>query len=287
MTALRPRRRAAPDGFILVTVLWILAAMAAFATIYAAYVGNTAATIAVHDEAARARSLATAALELTAFRILSAPSDQRLAHGAFTFRIGDARMDVSFCEESARIDLNAAPRSLIAGLFAALGASPGDAETHARRIVAWRSSSADDMPEDEEARYAELGYGPRGAPFVHVDEIWRVAELPPGLVALAIPHLTVFSGRPGVDPGVASPQVRAALAGAPRAAPDPDGATAARGSDAVRVLVHIRFAGGRRRTIEAVMLVRDFADAPYRILSWQEDRGAIPAVLPPAAEEQP
>ena len=41
------RHRQRPDGFIIVAVLWIMAALAALATIYAIYVSNTGAALSV------------------------------------------------------------------------------------------------------------------------------------------------------------------------------------------------------------------------------------------------
>ncbi|MFG1479813.1 hypothetical protein V5F53_14305 [Xanthobacter sp. V4C-4] len=283
MSAAPPRfsPRAAQGGFILVAVLWILAALAAFAGVYAYYLSNAVASAAARSEELAARSLATAALELTAYRLLAQPRDERPSHGTFDFRMGKARVFVGFAEESARIDLNAAPKELVAGLFAALGARPEAADAYARRIVAWRSSDVEPGAPDEDALYheARLGYGPRRAPFVHVDELWRVSGLPPELVHAALPHLTVFSGRPQVNLADADPVVRAAVAAARPAGEGEAGdapAPAAERSEAVRVRVRVVFGGGRGHVVEAVMLLRDFGDDPYRLLAWREGAPAGP-----------
>ncbi|WP_454918098.1 general secretion pathway protein GspK [Xanthobacter sediminis] len=296
-----PRARA-EGGFILVAVLWILAALATFAGIYALYVSGTVAEEAARNEDLAARPLATAALELTAFRLLAQPKDDRPSSGRFAFRLGKARISVAYVEEAARIDLNTAPPALLAGLFTALGAEPAAAEGYAQRLAAWRSADDAEAAEAEQALYrdAQLGYGPRGAPFVHVDELWRVAGLPPALVAAALPHVTVFSGQPQVNGTDADPVVRAAVASARQSgekgetsgdgtggdggaggdggdgggADDPTAAAAR--SDAVRVAIGIDFDGGRRRTLEAVILLRDFKDDPYRVLAWREEEEPRP-----------
>lgn len=280
----------AQSGFILVAVLWLLLALATFAAVYAAYVASSITTSSAVEDEAGARPLARAALELTAFRLLAQSGSDRPARGGFSFPMNGARVSVSFLEETARIDLNAASLEQLTGLFTALGADDTLAEAAARHIVAWRSSDAQDSPASEAALYrdAGLGYGPRGAPFVHVGELWRVAGLPPDLVAAALPHVTVFSGQAKVNPAIADPVVLAAEESADKAAPEPDtpeqngkadGADTAAPvksdaapphSDAVRVTIRVDFDSGRHRTIEAVILVRDSGDVPYRVLAWSE-----------------
>lgn len=282
------RFRSAPDGFILVTVLWILGALATLVSVYAVYVANTAMAAAVRNDGLAAHGLVTAAVELAAHRVASVAKDQRPTHGALAFRMSKADVAVTFRDESARIDLNAAPRELLAGLFVTLGARPEEADHHADRIVAWRAPASGDTPDGEASLYRDAGldYGPRGAPFVHVEELWLVTGLPSALVERALRHLTVYSGRPEVNEREADPVVLASLPGVsperPSAMPSPDGRADANGAapaagttteagDAVRVTVRIAFDNGSVQLAEAVILVRDFGDDPYRVLSWRED----------------
>src|SRR5262245_7111534 len=118
------RDQAAFDGFILVAVLWVLGALAALASIYTIYIANTALGVAVNDDAVQADAVASAAVELAAYELLKAPEDNRPTRGAFTFRMRRAQIAVEFCSEAARIDLNEAPKELLAGLFGVLGAQP-------------------------------------------------------------------------------------------------------------------------------------------------------------------
>jgi general secretion pathway protein K len=288
----------ARDGFILVAVLWILGALAALAAVYASYVGNTAVALAVNDDAIQAEALRTAAVELTAARLLGVAADDRPTRGAFNFRLGRASVAVEFCSEAARIDLNAAPKELLTGFFAALGAHPNDAEQYAERIIGWRTTPDAKSQDAETSLYsaAGLSYPPRGAPFAHVGELWLVLGLPPAMVERALPYVTVYSGREDVNVLDASPEVLAAL---PKMTPErmssligerasltpSDGRAAlgqlgaartgatVEGSDAVRVTMRIALDNGRRIASEAVILLdgRNERSEPYRVLSWQDD----------------
>src|SRR4051812_9373375 len=96
----------AAEGFIIVTVLWILGALSALVSIYAVYTTTTAVAFSEYDDRLRADALFSAALELTAYRQLNVPMLTRPSKGNFGFRLGQANVEVIFRSEAARIDLN-------------------------------------------------------------------------------------------------------------------------------------------------------------------------------------
>lgn len=314
-TPARPIRSSARDGFIIVAVLWILAALAALATIYSIYIKNSALAVTVMDDELQAEALVSASLELTAYQLAvpkgaqrapdaqrppdaqGATDPQRPTRGQFGFRLGRANVLVNFISEAARIDLNAAPKAMIAGFFAALGAPGEDADRYADRVIGWRETPKRSDQADEAALYRSSGltYQPRGAPFAHVNELWLVQGLPPALVARALPFVTVYSGKADINVFDASPELIQALPGmtplraasflkqretAPRdkdslvrlLGSDQPGASAD-GSNAFRVKVSIAFQNGWRTGSEAVILLGG-GDGPYQILSWRGDGDA-------------
>jgi general secretion pathway protein K len=291
------RRRAAASseqGFVIVAVLWILAALAALATIFSVYLSNSAQALAVGDTGLRTEAVVSASLELTAYRLLLAGDSARPAQGTFHFRLGDAAGVVSFVSEASRIDLNLAPKELLAGLFSGLGADQEQAKQYADRIVGWRTPSKPDTAEDEVSLYraSGLAYAPRQAPFAHVNELALVVGLPTGLVERALPFVTVFSRLPKIDALVAPPEVIAALPGmtpsalkqflAERSSLPRDMAAIATAlgpaqanaaldkSKTFRILTTVRFDNGRQSVSEVVIRLGD-DDDPYHVLSWQDD----------------
>jgi general secretion pathway protein K len=286
-------RRTSPDGFIVVAVLWILGALATLVSIYTVYVIDTAVAFGVHDDRLRAEALVSAAVELTAYQ-LSVTAEARPMHGRFSFRMGQASVAVEFRSEAARIDLNAAPKELLVGLFATLGARRDEAEHYANRVISWRTPPPKDQdPEAQAYRTAGLRYAPRGARFPHVSELSLVLELPIALVERALPFVTVYSGRPQVNALDAAPEVIAALPGMTRdrlnavlaqrqATPgngqvlmpllEPaQGYVTMEGSKASRVTVRITFDNGRRTSSEVVILVFEEGTEPYSVLSWRDE----------------
>jgi general secretion pathway protein K len=283
------------DGFIVVAVLWILGLLAVLVSIYAIYVANAAVSLSVNDDRVQAEALVSAALELTAYQLTAVDEKSRPTHGDFSFRMGRANVAVEFRSEAARIDLNAAPKALLAGLFAGLGAQYPDAEYYADRIVGWRSKAQDPARNDEADAYrtAGLSYAPRQDPFASVGELWLVLGLPPALVERALPFVTVFSGLATVNIQDAQPEVIAALPGMSadrlyavlsQRGSGPENAAfvldlagparssvTADGSKASRVSVGVRFDNGRRIGAEAVILPLTGGDEPFRVLSWRDD----------------
>jgi general secretion pathway protein K len=296
------RPRAQAGGFIIVAVLWLLAALATVAGVYAFYIRETAAAFAGHADRVQAQALTRAAVELAAFRLLGT-EDRNLSRGTFSFRPASARVTVNLQPESGRIDLNAAPKELLAGLFISLGAKADSAEEHSNRILAWRTGAAPAGGSDEETslyRVAGKPYGPRRAPFQHVDELSLVLGIPPALADRALPHVTVYSGRAEVDVLAASPQVLAALPGlnpemlqsllgrrdvSPQqvvqgAANYFGGATkyvSAEFGNVARVNTNIELEGRRTVRSEVVIVLLAGDTEPFRVLSWREDIEEAPA----------
>lgn len=288
------QRLAASDGFIVVAALWILAMLATLAAIYSIYVVDTATAMSLNGERLQAEALVTAGLDLTVLRMAST-AGERPPVGKFTFRLGGAEVDVDFRTETARIDLNLAPRELLAGMFAAIGATPELANEYANRIIGWRSKAAANSGADESANYrtAGLAYGPRLGPFPHPEELSLVLGLPPVMVERALPLVTTYSGQAAINPIAATPEVLAALPGmtpdrlsavmaqreiAPKntdtllemlgPARDLAGVTATKTD---RVNVRVTLPTGRRLGAEVVIFVSDAGDEPYGIISWHDD----------------
>src|SRR5262249_2845249 len=285
-------RRHAPDGFIIVAVLWILGALATLASIYAVYIIDTATAFKTLDDRVQAEGLVRAALELTAHQVTAKPGE-RQSNGAFTFRLGNAVVAAQFRSEAGRIDLNLAAKELLAGPFLGFRARPEDAVGYAERIVAWRTKPQPGQ-DPEAALYQAAGrrYVPRGAPFPSVGELTLVLGLPDALLERILPFVTVYSGRAQVNVLDAPPEVLAALPGmtpeplrpilVQRAATPQNGqillpllgAAEANASleptKTLRVTVQLQFDHGRQTSSDVVIFVADSDTQPYHVLSWRD-----------------
>jgi general secretion pathway protein K len=233
-------------------------------------------------------------VELAAYKLTAIPEAQP-SRGKLVYRIGNAEVMVEFRAESARIDLNLAPKPVLAGLFMALGANGDAAEAWADRIVGWRTPLAGGANDTEASVYRGRSYGPRHGPFEHVDELALLPGLPPAMIDCALPYVTVYSGQAGVDVFDATPVVLSALPGltpdrvqllmSQREGASQDVLRAQLGMAAQyvtvqpsrtnRVTVGIRFKSNRRVFSEAVILLADKDNEPFRMMSWRHDIGDL------------
>jgi general secretion pathway protein K len=321
------------DGFVLVVVLWLLGSLAALVAVYSLYLTNTATAFTTHLEKAQAESLVAAGLELVAYQLTIGKSedkkpgeetktvqdtkpaeankpaedtkpaqDTKPAKGGFSFRAGKADVSVQFSPENARIDLNAAPKELLAGLFRSLGARR-EAEYLAERIIGWRTPrNAEAAAREDETtiyRSAGLPYGPREAPFAHVYELGLVAGMPAEIARRAAPLVTVHSGSSAFNAIEAPPELIAAIPGVtPEQLPlllrarerDLKSFQSALASldsgnrfvttepgKSTRVAVNVAFASGYRMRTEATIIVVDGDTEPYRVLSYRNDESSLSA----------
>jgi general secretion pathway protein K len=184
---------------------------------------------------------------------------------------------------------------VLATFFAGLGAAKATAMEDAERVIGWRTRPAPGS-NDEEARYAALGYPPRQSLFVDVNELALVVGLPSALVDRALPFVTIFNGSSDIDDSIAAPEVVAAfkktgaandpfggqmaaggglLAGTDPSAPPKSAAPAAK-SPCYRIQMTIGFANGRRTASDVVIALGDKAE-PYRVLAWQDDVNPVNA----------
>lgn len=287
-----PRQPGTEDGFIIVAVLWILGALATLAVVYTFYVRQGALQSLGYDERIQAQALASSGLELAAYQI-GQRANVRPLQGNFDFRQGTATIGVNFTSENSRIDLNFAPKEVLAGLFSSVGADADDASGYADRIIAWRAPLKAGTADADADLYRSSGkdYGPRHGPFQQTNEIGLVAGLPPYLVDKVLPYLTVYSGQPQVNVLSAPAQVLAAVPGLTperlqsllslRVGTPQDVVNAQLGiaanyvtmsaSSADRVEVDVRFTSGNQYHSAADILVVDGDTEPYRVLSWRND----------------
>jgi general secretion pathway protein K len=287
----RPSRQNRADGFIIVAVLWILVALATLASVFSLYISNTAIAARISADRLQADALTAASLELTAYRLIGTNPGERPSQGAFSFRLGGADISVSFKSEGGRIDLNAAPKPLLSGLFAVLGAEREKADLYADHIIYWRKKKDAADKNDEASAYEGLGYSPRQAPFQNIAELKLVQGIPPELAERALPFVTLFNGKAEIDANLASQEVIAALPNLPTdalgqilAARDPNNPKAIEGllgaaktsvngesRKATRVAVEMALEHGRRIEAQAVILLMEDGPDPYRVLFWTDD----------------
>jgi general secretion pathway protein K len=207
-------------GVALVIVLWMLALLTVIAGSMV-YSLRSDVQVAGNLAAAASAEAAADAGVFRAIRELARPiTDVRRWQGnglAHEWRFGDAALRIVIIGEAGKININAAPEILLAGMFRSLGADEEMAVSLADAIADWRD--ADDLrrphgAEKEDYLAAGKDYPPKNGEFESIEELRLVLGITDEIFRRVVPLITVRSGRAGIDASVAPRAVLLALPGA-------------------------------------------------------------------------
>jgi len=303
--ALRAQR-----GIALIIVLWITIMLTVIAGGFAFAMRSEAMSARNALSLAQARASANGAVERMAFELARPryPTSWLADGQARAWRDGDVQIVASAVDESAKIDINSAPDTLLKGLVEKVGGADPDATARiVDAIQDWRDPDDVRRPNGaEEADYkmAGLKQKPANMPFETVSELARVLGMTPAIYARVAGSVTVNSRQPGINPMTASRDVLLAL---PNATPEtvdaylqqraeamaaklpvpPYPPASGFGAGAVpvwRIRAEARAPDGVTFAREAVVRPSGDARRPLLTLSWQDGvTVAPPAALSPQA----
>jgi general secretion pathway protein K len=287
-----PRDR--ESGMALVTVLWVVALLAALALGFAKISRTEASLVRNRYAAARAEALANSGVSLAIVGLLDpaqpggwradgTPRDLAYDGGAITVRVQD---------EAGKLDLNRAADDVLANFLRNLGFGAGDSAALVAAIDRWKRA--------REALWRgfrhgddENGRGVAAGPFLALSELRSVPGFSNSVYDRAAPFLTVYSHNYRVDPltapgivlrslpGVDPAQVAAYIATRRRLGPEPTKLPPLTGVSRFLVLNPLaivsitatsRTADGAQFTRDAVVNLIGSRAQPYRLLAWRRGR---------------
>jgi general secretion pathway protein K len=285
-------------------VIWVLTLLALLAAGVAADTGSETVIARNRLDIASARDTADSGISLAILGMLDPdPTKRPSIDGSITnFRIGDRAVAVSIVDESGKIDLNAAPTEMIAGLADELGI---DADDHAA-LLAGIAARRTRFAKVTNSALASLpfagaldGADPGGLglqAFGDTSEILSLPGLSRDAAARLLPSLTVYSQRAMINPLTASREVLLAIPGispeevdflliARRQAgfeePSLSGVgrfVAVSAPRAVTITARTRTGTASFAREVVVLISGNLPLRPYRILRWQQPREAPPSL---------
>jgi general secretion pathway protein K len=164
--------------------------------------------------------------------------------GAFSVRLPDASVLVSYISESSRLDVNTTQPELLIALMKAAGVDPGQAKAVGIRISAWfaqnnpttdqngepvatqTTSPTTNAPQTlgiQAPAPAQPAAPSQTVPLHHLDHVWQCVAawgLPQDIFTVIEPYLTVSNPTGKVDPTLASPVIIQAVLGDEQATRD-------------------------------------------------------------------
>ncbi len=255
-------------GFALLIVLWTMVLLALLVGEITS-AGRSEAELAANLRGSAVAEAAADGAEATAlFRYLDGSALHWPADGAWhRLTIGGATVAVAITDEDGRVNPNTAPLALLTALLRRNGVDAGAAARIAAAMVDWRSPGPAPSPlgaKLPQYRAARREWAPPGGPFQSAGELALVLGMTPSLAARLRPEISVFTAGE-VDPALADPIVRAALADANGGVVPPSG-----GVGGVRTLAVTALAvasDGSRFTRTSVVRI-DPASGAVLTLAW-------------------
>jgi general secretion pathway protein K len=202
--------QAGERGWALVSVLWIVTAIA----LIAAATESLTVTSYRFERRALARAQIEAALDagITESMLgIEAPdiADRWRVDGTpRAVEFNGIALKISVQDELGKFDLNLVDGPALTALLRSQGVGQGEAATLTARVLDWREASEGGAHRinggtDTDYGAAGLSYRPRHGPFQSVDELQLVLGMTPDLFARIRPALTVYTKRPTIDTNVA------------------------------------------------------------------------------------
>jgi general secretion pathway protein K len=196
----------------LITVLWGIAVLAMIAVSLLSSGSTCPQCTGNRTEQCNAQ----AAVARAALALLEPQNDKKwpLDGRAQDFIFEGTRVRISIQDELGRIDLNQTEGSLLVSLFQSAGLDLLAAGKVVDKILDWRDPGPLKRlngAKGQDYRSAGFNYTPRNGPFQSVDELKLVMDMTPELYGRVAPALTVYSGRPRIDPQVATREAMLAL----------------------------------------------------------------------------
>jgi general secretion pathway protein K len=274
----------------LLSVLWGIALLSIVAVSFLS-AGGVSYRLAYNAvEIARTDAVAEAAVNRAILGLLDPQLDRRWRTDgvAQAFNFDGTSLKISIQDELGRIDLNHTDASLLIGLFKSVGLDVQSASKLVDKILDWRDANPSrrlNGAKEQDYRMSGHAYRPRNGAFQSVHELKLVMDMTPELFKRVEPALTVYSGRPFIDPRLApaeallalpsmdSAKVTALIAartGSPPSSPVPAGSAEMPLQQAGRAFT-IRIEFERRGGVllrEAVIRLTDNPAQPYWVLSW-------------------
>jgi general secretion pathway protein K len=204
-------------GIAMVIVLWVVMLLT---VIVCSFVYNARTHIQATGNLttrAQARALADAGVHRAVYELHKPVTDGerwKPDGRVYEMNLADGKVSVTILDETALIDLNAAPEALLQNLLYSVGVEEGQAQTLVAAIQDWRD--VDDLvrpggAEVDQYLAAGLKQGPPNRDYLRVDELKGVLGMTPELYDKVSAALTVYTMSPGINSALSPRQVLMAI----------------------------------------------------------------------------
>ena len=254
------------SGFALVMAVWLFALLAAVLASFLLKVRSENLIAANLSMNTKVEAIADGIVRSVAFELALRPS---VASGLYRRCTWSANyfVEISVQDQAGLIDLNTAPKDILALTIASLSGSAAIAEG----IESYRDNdSLNDDGSPESARYQGKDYGPKNAPFLVIEELQQVPGVDLALYDRLSEMVTVHSFENGLDQNQSPATLRDIIISDTQGVFNSYRAT----SKSFSVMIDVRvtdIVGRSKFRRKAIAALHRRPKHPFGFLTWQRD----------------
>jgi general secretion pathway protein K len=272
------------QGFILVSVIWIVGLIAVMATAFAMTVRSHTLTIGNNLYNAKAEAISDGMVRYLIVKMLkadSAHSANRSDGSASLCSWADvANILFRIQDQGGLVDVNTASPALLQKLLARLRLDAVKQDALLDALENYKAPSSQSNLGSAQ-HYSSKNFGPKNQPLSSLDELDQVPGFSSEVLKQIRPLVTVYSQQAGIDPN-RSPAGLLKMLGS-ESVPAEFTSPSPQKVFSIDVLSELR--NGARFHRQAMIAVLGQPDRPFSILSWQpkyeDDPQQLPAANPP------
>jgi general secretion pathway protein K len=204
-------RACGQEGMALVLVLWMLTLMTIMAGSFSLTLRRESELVGGIRGTAQARALAEGGIYYAMPMLVERdPAKRWKTDGTpYPITLSTGRLTIRVLDEEGKLDMNMASDAALRELFLQVTGDEGLAQRLSDAIVDWRDPDDIKRPDGaERSEYEAMGKtGPRNRPFQVPDELMEVLGLTPAVYQRIEPLITVYTGRDGINPAKAGPEM--------------------------------------------------------------------------------
>ena len=277
-------RIAHQEGFILVSVIWIVGLIAVMATAFAITVRSHTLTIGNTLYNAKAEAISDGMVRYLIVQMLrpdSANSANKSDGSASLCSWADiANVSYRIQDQGGLVDVNTASPILLQKLISGLGVDPARQPTLLNSLNTYKAPSSE--PNIGPAQYyPSKNFGPKNRPLISLDELDQVPGFSSEILKQIRPLMTVYSQQTGLDPSKAPARLLKILGS--ETVPVEFTSPSPQKVFSLDVLTELH--NGARFHRQAMIALLGQPDRPFSILSWQpkyeDDSERLPTNNPP------
>ena len=267
------------QGFILVSVIWIVGLIAVMATAFAMIVRSHTMTVGNILYNSKAEAIADGMTRYSIIQLLKLNAgDDMNGTPKFCSWYDNASISVSVQDQGGLVDINTASPQLVENLFQGLGE---DAAQSVKLLDALNEFKGplQQANLNSSDHYLGKSFGPKHEALTSLDELDQIPGISQQLLQQLKPFITIYSQQTGIDPNKAPDGLQKILG--PTAVPVEFTSPSPQKVFSIDVLAELR--NGARFHRQAMVVLLGQPDRPFSILSWRPKYEDDPKRMPTSA----